>query len=126
MLQNIMKWLTVFISAQQNVFSLHRIYNYCSHKQVDFFFPLSKVILGNLRLLFTREIKNKFSFPPPPLCSICYHTAAVIFVYVSEKALSNKKPILIQLLTIMTEQFNKAKGVWERKDLLTNWFPEAY
>jgi len=37
MLQSMMKRLTVFISAQQNVFCLHRIYNYCSHKQVDFF-----------------------------------------------------------------------------------------
>lgn len=58
-----------------------------------------------------REIKNKLFFPPLPVFSICYHAVAVIFVYVSENDLSNKKPILIQLVTIMTEQFNKAKGV---------------
>lgn len=58
-----------------------------------------------------REIKNKLSFPPLPVFSICHHDAAVIFVYVSENDPSNKKPILIQLVTIMTEQFNKAKRV---------------
>lgn len=58
-----------------------------------------------------RKIKYKLSFPPPPVFSICYHAAAVISVYVSENDLSNEKPNLIQLVTIMTEQFNKAKGV---------------